>query len=259
MKSDNDVQKELEIILSFVRNVDRIYYNFYRSEYRSSQRYEDPTWMENYTKPAALKFLKKRLRGAFPFFLDIYGTRISREREAFTLVRLGKYMFLYVILCKENFIIHKEILFFILESLIAKDVMLMGYCSDLADFWWSEQKSNIENTVWYQRRRWLYSAHNTKDYSLKNEKILLLSDEIWYPASWISWCNRNFLCESKGSLLEKNKHLFYTKAEIQNGIMLQLYENIDGYSDAENRLKNKKFYEYLKNNKIFTCGFCNSW
>jgi len=257
INSNNNVQKELEILLSLARNVDRIYYNFYKPEYRSGQRYEEPTWMENYTKQAAVKFLKKRLRGNSPFFLDIYGTKKFQEQEAFTLVRLGEYMLLYIILCKDNFVIQKKLLFSIIEDLIAKNILLMGYCSDLADFWWNV-KSDPENFAWDQRRRWLYSAYNTTDYSLEDEKALLLSDEIWYPACWMIWCNRNFLCESKYDLLKKHKHFFYVQRKVSNGIILQLYKYADEYNNMKNRLASQKFYEYLKNNKIFTCGFWKS-
>lgn len=75
LKSDYDVQKELEKLLSFVQNVDKIYYNFYRQEYRSSQRYEDTTWMGIYTEQTAKSLLKKRLRGTFLFFWMFMGHR----------------------------------------------------------------------------------------------------------------------------------------------------------------------------------------
>ena len=255
LKSDYDVQKELEKLLSFVQNVDKIYYNFYRQEYRSSQRYEDTTWMGIYTEQTAKSLLKKRLRGTFPFFLDVYGTQAGTIREAFTLARIGKTMFLYLILCKENFIIRREAIFLMVEYLIAENVMLIGYCSDLADFWWNEQAGVLESSAWRQRRRRIYAFYNTVDYSLEDEKRLFWGDEVLYPASWTSWCNRNFLCESKERLLEKHRHLFYAKTEIENGIMLQLYKEIDGYKERENRLKSQNFYAYLKNNKIFTCRF----
>lgn len=248
LKSDKIILELLRILLSFLQNVDRIYYNIYKKEYRSSIRYETITEMQYYSKAEALKVLKKRLEGQYPFFLDIYG--IGEKKEAFTLARTGEFTFLYMILCEDNFEDRKEALFFILEELIATDTMIMGSCSDIADL---KMKNNTGRLLsnWQLQRRKLYAKYNVLNYDLTNERNLINSDTIWYSAGWMNWYNLNYLTEKDKWLLNRCKDIFLKKTIGLHGMLFQVYRGSKDYQIKVCEERCKNFSKWLQNNRFF--------
>lgn len=250
LKSDKVILEPFKILLSFVQKVDRIYYNIYKKEYRSGVRYENITEMQPYSREVALKILKKRLKGNFPFFLDIYGVEEEKEKEAFTLARTGEFTFLYIILSEENFVERRELLFFILEKLITADIMIMGSCSDIADGIEIGEEQNVLSNWQWQRRK-IYAKYNNPNYDLTIERTLLNCDTIWYSVGCFNWYNLNYLTENNRRLLLKYTNCFSKEVIGKNGIILQNYDERKNYGLYKNRIICENLSEYLYNNKFF--------
>ncbi len=257
MQSKSNMLEYLKSILMKVKAVDRVYYNIYRDEYRSSARFEDKTYMIPYKEDIAVKYLKKRLQGNFPFFFDVYG--VHEKRESFTLVRTGRYTFLYVILENDNFKEQQKELFHLIDAMIWEDIVISGYCSCIEDAnaWdyavYAKAKA-LFHSAWQANRRLIYERYNTQDYDMKDESKRLQEELIWYPTGWTNWYNTNFLQPGKEALLMKNKEQLVSIEQQENSVKFQLYQFPETFITTENQEKSRNLRRYLANNK-FLCHY----
>lgn len=161
-----------------ILDIEYVYYNIYRSDYRAGVRYEDTTLAMRCSEGIAHKLLKKRLKGDFPFFLNIHGA----EKEDFSLARTGEYSYLYVAITKHNFVrIWKDIILHI-DCLFECNKILFGYCGDLK---YITKNLNLNNIDEWRHR--IFAKHNTVDYDVINEKKLLREDDYFDYICWKNW------------------------------------------------------------------------
>lgn len=153
--------------LCMPNNLERIYSNIYRQEYRSSIRYEDVTFMKTYTEKDALKLFTKRIElSQTPFFLDFY--QMGQDGESISIARTGKYIFLYMQISSESYERHKKNMRKYCEDLAEENKLFLGHCSRLM----LQQGGEIS---W---RRLIYARHNKPDYDLKEETSFLECENI---------------------------------------------------------------------------------
>lgn len=236
MQAEKVTVSELEPFLDIVSHINRMYYNFYRQEYRPTVRYEDCTCMQKCDKMTAKRLLKKRMQGTFPFFFDVYGT--DEHGETFMLIREEEKLLLFLLLHEETFFLHKNEIFTRIEHLMEINIFFTGYCCNAG-----EKTDNLE--LMLETRRVQYLRYNTVDYETKR----IESDEIWAKACWIRWFSENFLGRGKIQELLMCKK-FYKVSQVANvGIKVQLYADIDDYVAHKN--ERLEFYRYMQQNKFF--------
>lgn len=160
----NDVVK----FLYMLNNLDRIYSNTYRQEYRNSIRYEDITLMKKYKEKEAVKLIKKRFAvSQNPFFLDFY--EIGGAGEFISISRTGRYTFLYMQISSKNYAVHQNELQEHCDELLRANKILLGYCSRISI------QQEAKDISW---RRIIYDRHNKLDYDLAEESSFLEKENI---------------------------------------------------------------------------------